>query len=127
MLATGFSSKSLQITQKNALCLHLHALKNIFVTVLRSMLGTEPAPTKVLGTKADNYSDRHIHCREEGLILYAPQNNVNNKKEKSKYEIVLHKPCTESLLYAYRFVRWNFRGYFICYCVFSLQFVPYGK
>lgn len=68
------------------------------------MLGTEPAPTKVLETKADNYSERHIYCREEGLILYAPQDNTSNKKEKSKYEIVLHKPCTESLHYAYRSV-----------------------
>lgn len=68
------------------------------------MLSAEPTPTKVVEAKADSYSERHIYCREEALILYAPQDNVNNKKEKSKYEIVLHKPCTESLIYAYRYV-----------------------
>lgn len=67
------------------------------------MLGTEPGPTKVLETKADNYSERDIYCREEGLILYAPLINPNNRKEKAKYEIVLHKPYTESLHYTYRF------------------------
>lgn len=91
------------------------------------MLGTEPAPTKVLENKADNYSERHIHCREEGLILYAPQNNINNKKEKSKYEIVLHKPCTESL-YAYRYVFIFFL--FVCeiYCYsFTVYFAQRVK
>lgn len=77
------------------------------------MLGAEPAPNKVLEIKADNYSERHIYCREEGLVLYAPQNNTNNKKEKLKYEIVLHKPCTESLHYAYRFDH-------IFFCKFAL-------
>lgn len=87
----------------------------IWIAVLRSMLGAEPEPTKVLETKTDNYSERHIHCREEGLILYAPQNNTNNKREKSKYEIVLHKPCTESLLYAFRCVPPTF---FVCFFIF---------
>ncbi|KAF2880119.1 hypothetical protein ILUMI_26054 [Ignelater luminosus] len=72
--------------------------------VLRSLLSTEAPPTKVLEVKPDSYSDRHIYCREEGMVLYEPQGNFS-KKDKPRYEIVLHRPCTETLYQAYSLFR----------------------
>ncbi|XP_064215860.1 85/88 kDa calcium-independent phospholipase A2 isoform X2 [Tribolium castaneum] len=72
--------------------------------VLRSFLSSEPAPTKVIDAKSDAFSDRAIHLREDGLVLYLPANTVDKKKG-ATYEIVLHRPYTESLHQTYSLYR----------------------
>ncbi|KAI4470260.1 calcium-independent phospholipase a2 [Holotrichia oblita] len=72
------------------------------LNLLRSFLPSETPPTKVLEVKPDIFSERHIICREDGLVLYAPS---TNKNDKPKYEIVLHKPYTESLHQTYSLFR----------------------
>lgn len=78
--------------------------KNKLISVLRNLLATEALPTKVLEAKTDSYSSRDILCREDGLVLYAPAPSAN-QKQKSRYEIVLHKPYTESLHQVYSIFR----------------------
>jgi len=68
---------------------------------LRNMLGEASNPNKVLDVKSGQYSNRFIHCREEVLVLYGP----SELRTKEKYEIVLHRPCSESLHQAFRLVR----------------------
>jgi hypothetical protein len=70
--------------------------------VLRSLLSSEPPPTKVVEARSDTFTDRAIHLREDGLVLYLPANNLSNRKG-ALYEIVLHRPYTESLHQTYRF------------------------
>jgi calcium-independent phospholipase A2 len=69
---------------------------------LRNMLGEASDPNKVLDVKSGQYSDRFIHCREEALVLYGPSKEGLRTQ---KYEIVLHRPCSESLHQAFRLVR----------------------
>lgn len=70
--------------------------------VLRNILSVEPPPTKVIEVTPDQYTSRTTYLRGDGIILYQPAND--GKKQKGKYEIVLHRPCTESLHQAFRFV-----------------------
>ncbi|XP_019877346.2 85/88 kDa calcium-independent phospholipase A2 isoform X2 [Aethina tumida] len=63
--------------------------------VLRSFLNNEVAPDKVIEVKTDNFSSRKIHVREDALVLYLPPDNLG-KKDKSTYEIILHRPMTET-------------------------------
>ncbi|KAF5307036.1 hypothetical protein FQR65_LT07179 [Abscondita terminalis] len=73
--------------------------------VLRGFFNAiETSPTKVLEVKADVYSDRHIIYREDSIILYEPQAN-QNKKDQSRYEIVLHRPTTVTIYHAYSLFR----------------------
>nr|CAD7201715.1 unnamed protein product [Timema douglasi] len=57
--------------------------------MLRNLLSSEPNPNKVLDVKSVQYSDRNVHCRDDALVLYISKNN--------SYEIVLQRPCTETL------------------------------
>ncbi|KAJ8957044.1 hypothetical protein NQ314_006603 [Rhamnusium bicolor] len=68
---------------------------NRFV-VLRSFLNSEPLPNKVVEARPDTFSSRGIHFREDGLVLYLPQ-KVTQKGVKATYDIVLHRPTTETL------------------------------
>ncbi|KAI5637886.1 ankyrin repeats (many copies) domain-containing protein [Phthorimaea operculella] len=71
----------------------------------RGLLGTEESPTKVLEVRSDNYLSRPIYYREDSMLLYGP-NAQENKNSKDKYfEIVLHKPFTESLHQMYSLFR----------------------
>ncbi|KAL4711460.1 hypothetical protein ACJJTC_005584 [Scirpophaga incertulas] len=64
----------------------------------RGLLGTEESPTKVLEVRSDNYISRPVRYREDSMILYAPKIPPDTKNTKDKYyEIILHKPFTESL------------------------------
>lgn len=75
------------------------------LNVLRGFFNpTETSPTKVLEVKTDVYNDRHIYYREDSIILYEPQ-VLQNKKEQSRYEIVMHRPTTETLHHAYSLFR----------------------
>lgn len=70
--------------------------------VLRNLLSQQSNPNKVLDVKSDQYSDRFVQCREEALVLYGP--GKEQKSTKEKYEIVLQRPCTETLHQAFRLV-----------------------
>ncbi|VEN44727.1 unnamed protein product, partial [Callosobruchus maculatus] len=73
--------------------------------VLKSFLSSDPPSNKVLETRPDAYSQRGIHSREDdGLVLYLPPQNVP-KGSKAQYEIVLHRPTTETLHQIYSLYR----------------------
>lgn len=73
-------------------------LGSIASTVLRNIVFAEIPPNQVQEVKTSEYHKRNIYCREDGIVLYAPKN-----VEKEKYEIVLHKPCTETLHAGFRY------------------------
>nr|AIN39484.1 PLA2-C [Spodoptera exigua] len=75
-------------------------------SIFRGLLGTEEAPTKVIEVRSDNYISRPIHYREDSILLYGPKSPTDGKNTKDKYfEIVLHKPFTESLHQMYSLCR----------------------
>ncbi|EFN81540.1 85/88 kDa calcium-independent phospholipase A2 [Harpegnathos saltator] len=67
--------------------------------VLRNIVYTDTPPNVVLEVRPEHYSNRHIHSREDGIVLYGPGDRSQ------KYEIVLHRPCTETLHQAYSLFR----------------------
>ncbi|XP_012271630.1 85/88 kDa calcium-independent phospholipase A2 [Orussus abietinus] len=67
--------------------------------VFRSIFSDSP-PNAVLEVKQQQYSSRHIHCREDSIVLYTP-----DVKHHEKYDVVLHLPFTESLDQAYSLFR----------------------
>lgn len=71
-------------------------LGNIASNFVRNVF-VETAEDVVLEVRSDQLGNRHVHAREDGIVLYDP-----GEKYKDKYEIVLHKPCTETLHQAYR-------------------------
>lgn len=75
-------------------------LGTIASNVLRNIVCPDVPPNLVQEVKPENYSNRHIECREDGIVLYGP-----GKKTQEKYEIVLHRPCTETLHQAYSLYR----------------------
>lgn len=81
-------------------------LGTIASNVFRNIISSDVSPNLVQEVKPENYSNRHILCREDGIVLYAP-----GERHLEKYEIVLHRPCTETLHQAYRYV-FSYIGYF---------------
>ncbi|XP_050301399.1 85/88 kDa calcium-independent phospholipase A2 isoform X2 [Anthonomus grandis grandis] len=73
--------------------------------VLRSFLNSEVPSSKVIEVRPDTFASREIHLREDGLVLYLPQKNNKNRNEKPTYEIVLHRPTTETLVQTYSLLR----------------------
>lgn len=73
-------------------------LGNIASSVLRNIVYAEIPANQVQEVRTNEYHKRQIYCREDGIILYTPSN-----LEKEKYEIVLHRPCTETLHHGYRY------------------------
>ncbi|KAK9502817.1 hypothetical protein O3M35_011519 [Rhynocoris fuscipes] len=69
--------------------------------IKRSLLNVEPDPDKVLEVRTDLYHDRTVISREEGMFLYGISSND------TKYEIVMHKPCSESLSQGYSLCRYE--------------------
>lgn len=57
-------------------------------------------PNVVQEVRPEQYTNRRIHSREDGIVLYGP----GESKNQDKYEIVLHRPCTETLHQAYRYI-----------------------
>jgi calcium-independent phospholipase A2 len=84
--------------------------------VLRSLLSQESNPNKVLVVKPEQYSDTFVHCREDALILYGPR---KGKSSKEKYEIVLQRPCTETLEQAFRLVSISVMDRSLFYFIYS--------
>ncbi|KOB73677.1 putative phospholipase A2, group VI [Operophtera brumata] len=75
--------------------------------ILQNFRLFEDPPTKVLEVRSDGYVSRPIQYREESILLYGPKlpaDGKNNNKEKC-FEIVLHKPFTESLHQMYSLFR----------------------
>ncbi|XP_076272916.1 calcium-independent phospholipase A2 VIA isoform X3 [Rhynchophorus ferrugineus] len=75
--------------------------------VLRSFLNTDVPSNKVLETRSDTFAVREIFMREDGLVLYKPQKKTNNSTSRENYEIVLHRPTTETLIQTFSLVRTN--------------------
>ncbi|KAH0546083.1 85/88 kDa calcium-independent phospholipase A2 [Cotesia glomerata] len=74
-------------------------LGDIANNVFRNIVFGDTAPNIVLEVRSDKYSNRHIHCREEGIMLYGPGD------KNDKYEIVLHRPCQETLIHSFSLFR----------------------
>ena len=74
-------------------------LGTIANNVLRNIVFSDTPPNIVQEVRPEHYTDRHIHAREDGIVLYGP-----GGKNQDKYEIVLHRPCTETLHQAYRYI-----------------------
>lgn len=73
-------------------------LGSIASSVIRNIVSVEHPPNQVIEVKLDHYISRRIYCREDSLVLYYP----DDSSQKRKYEILLYKPFTESIDYAYR-------------------------
>lgn len=56
-------------------------------------------PNKVLEVKSEKYSDRLIICREDCIVLYSAS------ESEPRYEIVMQRPCSESLSLAFSLFR----------------------
>lgn len=70
--------------------------------MLRSFLNSEIPPNRVLESKPDSFASREIQMREDRLVLYLPLRNNKNRNEKPTFEIVLHRPTTETLVQTFR-------------------------
>ncbi|KAL0102550.1 hypothetical protein PUN28_018087 [Cardiocondyla obscurior] len=75
-------------------------LGTIANNVLRSYVFSDTLPNVVQEVRPEQYSNRHIHAREDAIVLYGP-----GGKNQEKYEIVLHRPCTETLHQAFSLYR----------------------
>lgn len=71
-------------------------LETIASNVLRNIVFQDIPSNTVQEVEPKNYSNRHIECREDGIVLYGPA------EKNKKFEVVLHRPCTETLHQAYR-------------------------
>ncbi|CAG9561409.1 unnamed protein product [Danaus chrysippus] len=75
-------------------------------SIFRGLLNFEEPLNKVIEVRSDNYISRQIHCREDSMLLYLPKTPNDGRNSKDKYyEIVLHKPFTESLHQMYSLFR----------------------
>ncbi|XP_030753365.1 85/88 kDa calcium-independent phospholipase A2 isoform X2 [Sitophilus oryzae] len=71
--------------------------------VLRSFLNNDVPSNKVTDCRSDSFASREIHMREDGLVLYLPQKTSN----RPTFEIVLHRPTTETLVQTFSLFRAN--------------------
>uniref|UniRef100_A0A023F206 phospholipase A2 n=1 Tax=Triatoma infestans TaxID=30076 RepID=A0A023F206_TRIIF len=67
--------------------------------IKRNLLNIETNPDKVIEVKTDLYDDRIVISRDEGMFFYGSSGNDQ------KFEILLHKPCSESLSQGYSLFR----------------------
>ncbi|XP_014284806.1 85/88 kDa calcium-independent phospholipase A2 [Halyomorpha halys] len=56
-------------------------------------------PTRVVEVKSEKYSDRSIISREDSIVLY------NCSDNEPRFEIIMHRPCSESLSQAFSLFR----------------------
>ncbi|KAL1518183.1 hypothetical protein ABEB36_001845 [Hypothenemus hampei] len=75
----------------------------MFMNVLRSLLTSDIPPNRVIDCKSETFASRKIQLREDGLVLYLPQ--PKDKNDKPSYEIVLHRPTTETLVQKFSLYR----------------------
>lgn len=70
--------------------------------MLRSLLGSDVGPNKVIEIKTDSLGNLPVLHRDEGMVLYGPAlGQIENRK--IQYEIVLNRPCSDNLNQAYRY------------------------
>lgn len=70
-------------------------------TVLRTLLGADAGPNKVIEIKTDTLGNLPALHRDEGMVLYGPAlGHFDNRR--IQYEIVLNRPCSDNLNLAYR-------------------------
>lgn len=75
---------------------------NITFLVLRSLLGSDDRPNKVIEIKTDSLGNLPVLHRDEGMVLYGPAlGQIENRR--IQYEIVLNRPCSDNLTTAYRY------------------------
>ncbi|XP_026463119.1 85/88 kDa calcium-independent phospholipase A2-like isoform X1 [Ctenocephalides felis] len=86
--------------------------------VFGGFLSGVASPTKILAVSPEQYTSRNVLTREDAIVLYGPPASDRNKNQKS-YEIVLHRPCTETLHQSYSVFRSDKRDeadqQFLCY------------
>ena len=75
-------------------------LGNLASSVFRNLMADIPAGQVVEVKSTSEFHKRHIYCREDSLVLYKPGNTEREKK----YEIILHRPCTETLHQGFRYL-----------------------
>ncbi|XP_043252441.1 85/88 kDa calcium-independent phospholipase A2 [Colletes gigas] len=68
--------------------------------VFGNIVFADSPPNVVRKVKPEEYSDRHVYFREDSVVLYKPEGSL-----KKKYEVVLHRPCTETVHEAYSLYR----------------------
>ncbi|XP_033335941.2 calcium-independent phospholipase A2 VIA [Megalopta genalis] len=74
-------------------------LGTIASNVFRNIANQVIPSNLVQEVNSERYSNRQILCREDAIVLYGVET------ENEKYDIVLHKPCTETLHQAYSLYR----------------------
>lgn len=70
---------------------------------IRNLLKIELNPSKVIEVKQEKYTDRLVHSREDGIVLYR-----SGEQDQEIYEIVLLRPFNENMCTAYRYLNYNF-------------------
>lgn len=68
--------------------------------VLHRLLGTDAGPNKVQEIKTDSLGNLPVVHRDEGMFLYGPP--LISLDKKTNFEIVLNRPCSDTLNTAYR-------------------------
>lgn len=69
--------------------------------MLRSLLGADAGPNKVIEIKTDSLGNLSVLHRDEGMVLYGPA-LAQLENRKIQYEIVLNRPCSDNLNTAFR-------------------------
>lgn len=76
------------------------------ITVLRTLLGADAGPNKVIEIKTDTLGNLPALHRDEGMVLYGPAlGQIESRR--IQYEIVLNRPCSDNLNLAYRYRAFN--------------------
>lgn len=70
--------------------------------MLRSLLGADAGPNKVIEIKTDSLGNLPVLHRDEGMVLYGPALGTISENRKIQFEIVLNRPCSDNLNTAYR-------------------------
>jgi calcium-independent phospholipase A2 len=69
---------------------------------LQRLLGGDAPPNKVQELKSDTISNAQVLHRDDSMVLYAPTITAADKK--TVYEIVIHRPLTETGNTSFRLV-----------------------
>lgn len=72
--------------------------------MLRTLLGADAGPNKVIEIKTDSLGNLPVLHRDEGMVLYGPVLGQMESR-RVQYEIVLNRPCSDNLNTAYSLYR----------------------
>lgn len=87
------SANILQLTESQTNLHRCHV-----ISVLQRIMGGDAPPGKVQEIKSDITQHLPVALRDDSMLLYGP----DLKGTKAAYEIVLHKPFSESMNTSYR-------------------------